>query len=146
MSLACRLCFFVVLLAAHSISFAETFGDRAEAKQLADRVMLKVAADKMEEAVRLTQPFYTSATKSEFNVILEGVKEKHPGMLADCGKTVDVELIREDKAGENLFRLTYLQRCEKRPMRWVFYFYRAKDRWTLYWFFWDEDITQIFPQ
>jgi hypothetical protein len=66
-------------------------------------------------------------------------------MLVDCGKTIGTEFVREDKVGENLFRLTYLQRCEKRPMRWVFYFYRGKNGWGLYGFFWDEDIAQMFP-
>lgn len=145
MLLACRICLFASLLATHSIVFADALGDRAEAKQLADRVMAKVATDEMEEGVRLTKPFYTSATEAEFNVILESIKEKHPNMLVDCGKTIGTEFVREDKVGENLFRLTYLQRCEKRPMRWVFYFYRGKNGWGLYWFFWDEDIAQMFP-
>ena len=56
MLFACLFCFFASLLATHSIAFADTLGDRAEAKQLADRVMAKVASDEMEEAVRLTKP------------------------------------------------------------------------------------------
>ena len=148
MSLVYRLCFFASLLTTHSIAFADTLGDRAEARQLADRVMEKVAAGKIDEGVRLTRPYYANVTDTQFQLILEGFEEKRKGlsMSETFGKTLGTEFIREEKVGEHLFRLTYMQRCDKFPMRWEFYFYHGKDGWTMYWMSWDDDIVGMFPR
>ena len=47
------------------------------------------------------------------------------------GKTLGYELVKEEKFGESLVRLSYLLKSEKGPTVWVFHFYRPEDSWIL---------------
>ena len=145
MHLFFRLNVIALLLFTHTLTFADTLANPTEARQLADRVMAKVGAGEIEAGLLLAKPFLIIPT-SEFDVMREQLKMQLPLMSQRFGKSVGTEFIREEKAGENLFRLTYAHRFEKHPMRWVFYFYRGKGGWVLNTFKTDDDIRQLFAQ
>lgn len=145
MSLVRRFGFLALLLGVHSLALADTLGSSTEARQLADHVMAKVAAGEIEAGIRLTKPF-TIIPAAEFDAMLEQLKLQLPVMSQRFGKTIGTEFVREEKVGENLFRLTYMQRFERHPMRWVFYFYRGMSGWVVNTFRTDDDIRQLFPQ
>jgi hypothetical protein len=145
MSLLHRVNILVLLLACHTVSFADTLASPADARRLADRVMAKVGAGEIESGLRLGKPFLIIPS-SEFEAMIEQVKLQAPMMSQRFGKSIGSEFIREDKVGENLLRLTYAHRFEKHPMRWVFYFYRGTNGWVLDTFKTDDDIRLYFPQ
>jgi hypothetical protein len=143
MLLVRRIFLIASLLLVHSGVFAETLASPAEAKQLADQVMAKVAAGEMEAGVRLTKSF-TIIPAAEFDAVLERLKLQLPVISQRFGKSIGTEFVREEKVGENLFRLTYMHRFENHPMRWVFYFYRGKSGWVMNTFWTDDNIRQLF--
>lgn len=133
------------MLLAQSFAYADSLSGRDESKELADRVMAKVAAGEFEAGVRLTAPF-AIVPSVQVDEMIEQAKSQDERFADDFGSAIDAEFLGEDKVGENLFRLNYLLRYEKRPAMWRFYFYRGKDGWVLYWMYFDDDIRPLFPQ
>jgi hypothetical protein len=133
-----------VLLVLSTSAFAATLKDAGEARKLSDQVMAKVAAGDTEAALRLTKP-YLIIPDSEFETMVGQMKLQAPVMAARFGSTIGAEFVRQDAIGDSLFRVTYIQKFEKHPMRWVFYFYKGKEGWVLNTFRTDDVIQQLFP-
>lgn len=47
------------------------------------------------------------------------------------GNPVGQELVFREPLGESVLRLVYLQKFERLPLVWEFYFYRTRSRWIL---------------
>lgn len=138
-----KLYVFALLLLFHSFVHADSLNSPAEAKNMADRVMAKVGSGEIEAGLRLVKPFLIIPS-AEFEAIIEKLKLQLPVMSQRFGKSIGAEFIKEEKVGENLFRLTYIHRFERHPMRWVFYFYRGKSGWMLDTFKTDDDLYLLF--
>lgn len=133
-----------LLLGLCSSSLADTLKGPAEARQLTDRIMVKVGEGDIESGIRLAKPFLIIPV-AEFDVMLDQVKMQQPAMTQRFGKSIGHEFIREERTGENLLRIIQIHRFEKHAMRWSFYFYRGKNGWVLNTFKTDDDIRQLFP-
>jgi len=125
-----RRCLLASLLAIHSVVLADAPEAPREPKQMADRVMAKVAAGETEEGILLCKAFSVDPN-SKWDSYLEEIKAERPSTLQRFGATVDTQFVREVKVSEHLVRLIYMERCEKYPMAWAFTFYRGKDEWRL---------------
>lgn len=126
-------------------AFAETLKGTAEARELTDKVMQKVGEGNMEGGLLLMKPFLIIPV-AEYDVMVDRLKMQMPAMAQRFGKSIGHEFIREDKTGENLYRVVQINRFEHHPMRWVFYFYRGMDGWVLNSFKTDDEITKLFPE
>jgi len=140
----CALILAALFALAHS-AFAETLKGTFEARQLTDRVMAKVGEGSIESGLQMMKP-YLIIPVAEFDVMIDRLKMQMPAMTQRFGKSIGTEFIREDKTGENLFRIVHIHRFERHPMRWVFYFYRGKDGWVLNSFKTDDEISKLFPE
>jgi hypothetical protein len=58
-----------------------------------------------------------------------GIRKQTESVLPRLGRILGGELLREDKFGGSLVRLTYLLRSERHPTVWEFYFYKPANRW-----------------
>jgi hypothetical protein len=134
----------VMLFVLSGSAFAATLTNLAEARKLTDEVMGKVAAGDTEGALRLTKP-YLIIPDSEFETMVGQMKLQAPVMAARFGATIGTEFVREDAVGASLFRVIQIQKFEKHPMRWAFYFYKGKEGWLLNTFRTDDVIQQLFP-
>jgi hypothetical protein len=133
-----------VFLALSTSTFAATLTNPAAARKLTDEVMAKVAAGDTEGALRLTKP-YLIIPDSEFETMVGQMKFQTPVMGARFGATIGTEFVREDAVGDSLFRVIHVQKFEKHPMRWAFYFYKGSGGWVLNTFRTDDVIQQLFP-
>ena len=59
------------------------------------------------------------------------LKEQTKGALADYGKILGYDLIREEKFGGSVLRLVYLLKSEVVPTVWEFFFYKPTTEWYL---------------
>lgn len=134
----------VVLLVLCSSAMADTLKNPAEARQLTDRIMIKVGKGDIESGIRLSKPFL-AIPAAEFDALLDQLKTQQPAMTQRFGKSIGHEFIRQDKTGDNLLRIIQIHRFENHVMRWSFYFYRGKAGWVLNTFKTDDDIRQLFP-
>lgn len=59
------------------------------------------------------------------------IRKQTEATLPQFGRVLGAELVREEKFGATLSKLTYLLRSERHPTVWEFYFYRPGNRWFL---------------
>jgi len=59
------------------------------------------------------------------------IKEHTQSTLADYGKILGYDLIREEKFGGSVLRLVYLLKSEVVPTIWEFFFYKPNSEWYL---------------
>ena len=45
---------------------------------------------------------------------------------------------------DTLTRLMFAEKRTRGPMRWTFVFYRARDKWQIVYFYWDDKLTEFF--
>lgn len=62
---------------------------------------------------------------------LDALRRQTEAVLPVYGKVLGFELYKEDKFGEYLVRLVYIQRLEKHPLVWKFWFYRPAGEWQV---------------
>jgi hypothetical protein len=62
---------------------------------------------------------------------VDALKRQTASGLPMYGNILGVELIREEKIGESVFRLVYILKSEMAPTVWEFYFYKPKSDWFL---------------
>ena len=63
---------------------------------------------------------------------------------ARYGKSIGYELVSENKAGESILRLIYVEKTSKHVLPWVFYFYKLPTGWVLHSFAWSDQIQNAF--
>ena len=113
----------LVLLVASAISHAQTPSERVE------QFLRQVTTSESDKA--LDQLFAGSGfaeTKPQDIVTLKSQTKMAMGLY---GTPVGIEKIREEDFSPSLKRLVYLQKFEKYPVAWEFYFYKPKDTWVL---------------
>jgi hypothetical protein len=59
------------------------------------------------------------------------VKSQTKMAMGLYGTPIGLEKVREEDLSPSLKRLVYLQKFEKFPVAWEFYFYKASDKWVL---------------
>jgi hypothetical protein len=60
------------------------------------------------------------------------------------GAPLKYELVVRQKAGETFCRFVYLCKYERSFLRWVFTYYRPKEKWIFFRVDFDDDVTALF--
>lgn len=113
----------VALLVASSICQAQTPSGTVE------RFLHKVATSASDEA--LDDLFAGSGfaeTKPQDIITLKSQTRMAMGLY---GTPIGIEKIREEDLSPSLKRIVYLQKFERYPVAWEFYFYKPKDTWVI---------------
>jgi hypothetical protein len=113
------------------------------ARDLAERVMQRVAKDDIEGGLATLKPYWLLGP-GEFDAIAEKVKLQLPLIRQRFGKAIGYEFIKDEKVGASLRQFTYLQRFEKHTARWIFIFYRGEKDWLLNSFWFDDNTRALF--
>lgn len=64
-------------------------------------------------------------------VQIDALKRQTEAALPAYGKTLGVELYEQQRFGEHLVRLIYIQRLEKHPLVWKFWIYKPESTWQV---------------
>jgi hypothetical protein len=135
------LCLFLVLL--HSPVGAASLGSEAEARALAQSVMVEVAAGRVIKGLELLRP-YNIFPKEEFDGMLANTEAQLPAMRQRFGPSIGWDFVTVEKVGETLRQFVYLQKFERHVMVWRFIFYRPRDQWMLNTFYYDDRVQLLF--
>ena len=144
MSLVRALLVAMCLVASFYARAAEGLPGPKEARAFADQVMAKVAIGQLDAAIAEMKR-YTIVPEAEIDASLGQFKLQLPVIAQRFGSTIGSEFVREDKVGESLLRITYLQRFDRHAMKWFFYFYRGSNGWVLNTFRFDDNVLSLFP-
>jgi hypothetical protein len=111
-------------------ALADRLPDPAAVRALSDKAMAQVGSGRVDEGLRLLKP-YSAAEPAEFDGLIAQVNKQMPAMEARFGKVVGHEWVREDRAGESLLQMSYLQKYELSGIRWVLRYYHSPTGWLL---------------
>ena len=62
---------------------------------------------------------------------IELQKQQTSQLFDAYGKLLGSELVKKQPFGKSLVRLVYIMKCEKMPLVWEFYYYKADKQWQL---------------
>jgi hypothetical protein len=62
---------------------------------------------------------------------IELQKQQTSQIFDTYGKLLGFEPVKKEQFGKSLVRLVYIMRCEKLPLVWEFYYYKADKEWQL---------------
>jgi hypothetical protein len=133
----------LLCVASFSVYAQQLLPSPESARDLAERVMQRVAKDDIEGGLATLKPYWLLGP-GEFDAIAEKVKLQLPLIRQRFGKAIGYELIRNEKVGTSLLQFTYLQRFEKHAARWIFIFYRGEKDWLLNSFWFDDNTRALF--
>jgi hypothetical protein len=132
-----------ILLVAWLPAMGQGLTTLAEIRKVTDGAMERAGRGDIEGALKSFR-FLTIIPPAEFDAMLGQIPLQLPGISARFGEPIGHEFLKEEKLGEALARLTYLQKFEKHAMRWYFYCYRGKGGWVINTFRFDDKIHEIF--
>ena len=118
-----RAFFGMALLVASSLSQAQTPSERVE--QFLQQVTTPASDQAMDD---LFAGSGFAETKPQDIVTLKSQTKMAMGLY---GTPIGIEKVREEDLSPSLKRLVYIQKFERYPVAWEFYFYKPKDKWVL---------------
>ena len=133
----------VLLLTMLSLAYGATLRNPEEAKELAEKVLARVAVGDMDGVVTMVKPYWPFPENELEALVTQTAQQRH--LLASrLGKSIGFTLVRREVAADTFLRLVYVERCENTGLRWLFTFYKVKDTWKFNGFTWDEEIAKLF--
>jgi hypothetical protein len=115
----------------------------ADLRRVTDGAMVKVGAGDMEGGLKDIRPL-TIIPPAEFDAMLAQLPPQMPGMVARFGASIGQEFIREERLGDSMARLIYINRLERHATRWMFYCYKGKAGWVVNTLRFDDKWMELF--
>lgn len=134
------LCIVSLLVSAGEVM---VLAQRHTPKYMAAGIMKKIAAGDLESAFKIIRG-YSSLTPEEMDAIFQQTKTLKENFGKRFGATMGYRILDVRKRGADLMRLRYVEKTEKNPLFWSFYFYRGKKGWILNGFYWNNDYSSLF--
>lgn len=114
-----------------------------DVRKLTDQVMNQVATGDFEGGLKAFKP-QTIIPSAEFDAMVVQATTQYPLATSRFGQSIGQEFILEDRIGQSLARLIYIQRFEKHAMRWMFYLYKGSNGWVINTFRFDDRWPDLF--
>jgi hypothetical protein len=89
------------------------------------------------------KPYWPLASV-EIDNLANQTNTQWPMVKQRFGTSIATEFIKETKAGDSLARFVYLQKFQNHAIRWVFTFYKPKDRWIINGVSFDDRLDLLF--
>lgn len=119
-----------------------TLATAADARALCDEAMDLLHAGETARAFdRLSA--HWAFSQDEMTQLQREVERTRAVVADRYGDALDVQLLRDDTAGDVLARFVYLERFELHGLRWRFTFYEGGSGWTLNDVFFDDEIEAL---
>jgi hypothetical protein len=68
---------------------------------------------------------------AEKSKAIDQQKQQTSQLFDSYGKLLGFEPVKKEQFGKSLVRLVYMMKCEKLPLVWEFYYYKADKDWQL---------------
>jgi len=111
-------------------AFASGTGSEKEAIALADDAMKKIVADDIDGAIDLLRP-HTSLDWGEYNALSKRTAEMYRTRPAGFGDPLGYVYIKHESMSDTLLRVTFIEKCKRKPLQWDFFFYKPGQDWLL---------------
>ena len=105
--------------------------------------MVLVSQDNIKDGVSLLRP-YSVVPIAEFDVQISNLDMQLPAIHQRFGKSIGYDLIADEKLGDSLSQLIYIQKFEKHAMVWRFIFYKPDQKWLLNTWYFNDQVHGLF--
>ena len=126
-----------------STAFAQGLATFDELRKVTDGVMLQVGSGDIEGGFKNFKHL-TIIPEAEFEALVAKSKAFLPMMALRFGGSIGHEFLKEEKLGNSLVRLVYINKFEKHAMVWNFYCYKGKNGWVINTFKFDDNWPGLF--
>lgn len=135
----------VVLLAivAPKVSDAADFASLADARRFTDQAVELFRDEKITEAFEAMKPYWPLPA-AEIETVANQTNLQWPIVRQRFGPSVGTEFVKQLDGGPSFARFIYLQKFQNHAIRWVFTFYKPKDRWVINAVSFDDQINLLF--
>lgn len=120
----------------------ESFASKAQAKQVFDAAMQKVAAGDMDGAFALVEPYIPMEAKELESMKAQFMKQREI-VHARYGNPLDIEFYGEQSLKEIFVRYTYIEKFERHALRWLITIYKPADAWVIDAFLFDDAVAAL---
>lgn len=133
------------LLLAPIASRSDDFGTLADARKIADQAVSLFAVEKFTEGYGSLKPYWPLAAV-EIDSVANQTTTQWPIVRQRFGTTIGTEFVRQVEGGSSFARFIYLQKFQNHAIRWVFTFYKPKERWIVNGVSFDDQVQLLFQQ
>jgi hypothetical protein len=131
------------LLLGSVVARADDLTTLAEAKKMTDRAVALFAEEQFAEAYGTLKPYWP-LPEVEIDNLANQTSMQWPLVRQRFGATVGTEFVSQNEVGSSLARVVYLQKFQNHALRWVFHFYKPKDRWVINAVTFDDQLHLLF--
>ncbi|UXY17264.1 hypothetical protein N8I74_09720 [Chitiniphilus purpureus] len=135
---------FLLALIAPVASYADDFATLADVRKAADRAIALFREEKFVEGYDSLKPYWPLPAVEVDNMANQ-TSVQWPLVRQRFGLSIGTEFVSQVEGGPSLARLVYLQKFQRHALRWVFTFYKPKDRWVINSVSFDDQIQLLFP-
>jgi hypothetical protein len=119
-----------LFLLASSLARADSLPSPEAALGLTDQVMQRVTAGDWVGGISLMKR-YSVVSPQEVDAMIERYRPIRLGIDQRFGANIGYEMIKQDTAGDSLFKVVQLEKREYFGVAWSFLFYKGKDGWVM---------------
>lgn len=125
------------------VSDAGDFASLADARKFTDGTVELFREEKIVEAFESMKPYWPLPA-AEIEIVANQTNLQWPVVRQRFGQSVGTEFVEQLDGGPSFARFIYLQKFENHAIRWVFTFYKPKDRWVINAVSFDDQINLLF--
>jgi hypothetical protein len=133
----------LVVLAAPSIVFAADFANLGEARKVADKAVALFQQEKIVAGYGSLKSYWP-LPGVEIDNLASQTNTQWPMVKGRFGASLSTEFVKECKVGDSVARFVYLQKFQNHAIRWMFTFYKPKDKWLVNTVSFDDNIGALF--
>lgn len=134
---------FLCLLVLPSAAFAGDFANLTDARKVTDKAVSLFQQEKIVAGYETLKPYWPLPSV-EIDNLANQTNMQWPMVKQRFGTSMATEFVKEIKGGESLARFVYLQKFQNHAIRWVFTFYKPKDRWIINAVSFDDRVELLF--
>ncbi len=122
----------------------QTFENKDGTREVSDKFMRAIVALDVQGAFKILQPYFRTSSEEEYAKLQIQTINQLDKYAERFGFPIGSQMVKEEQAEDLLLQYTYIEKYEANVLRWLFVFYKPKDKWLFKSLSWDEKIQPLF--
>jgi len=133
----------IMVLLGTALVRAESLKNTGEIRHTLDNAMMKAQSDNFSDFFQAIKPFWL-ISEDGFNAALAKTSAARTDVHKKLGKSLAVEQVKTEMISDTVLKIVYLEKFQKAPIVWNFYFYKPENEWFLNTFEWEDNIRILY--
>lgn len=137
---------FISFLTSAIAAEGQPLRDLLAIRSFSNEIMAGIAAKEISLDAERLIPYWARLKPEHIREKVAAIREEELRRRHLFGNTLGWEFIGVQQVGESVVRLSYIEKLERAPMLWRFYFYKAEGAWSLQGVLLDDELSYIFRE